>query len=68
MTWPRYNMIIDGAPRWLSLRDAGIAYDSGHCSISIGGLVLEENGSTRDITMDERRRISDIADDWSASK
>jgi hypothetical protein len=66
--WPRYNMVIDGKSEWLTLKRAGIAFDSGWVPVSIGGQVLEEDGTIRDITTEERTRIADIADDWSASK
>ncbi len=64
---PLYQMVVDGNEEWHSLRDAGIVYDCGWLPISIGGLVQEE-GETRSITNEERRSISDIADEWSASK
>jgi hypothetical protein len=66
--WPKYRIIIDGMTEWLPLRRAGIAYDCGWCPVSIGGQVMEEDGSVRDITKRERQRIADIADDYSGSK
>lgn len=66
--WPKYRMVIDGDARWLNLRDAGIAYDSGWCPVSIGGQVMEEDATVRDILPIERQRIADIADDYSGSK
>lgn len=65
---PLYEMIIDDKTYWLLIRQAGIAYDSGWVPVSIGGHVLDGPGPTRLITNEERRRIADIADDWSASK
>lgn len=68
MSFPLYQMIVDGKQEWHTLRNAGIVYDCGWLSISIGGLVLDQPGMTRDITEEERQKISDIADEWSASK
>lgn len=68
MTFPLYQMIVNGKQEWHTLRGAGIVYDFGHLPISIGGLVLDSPGMTRDITDDERQQIADIADEWSASK
>ena len=64
---PRYQMMVDGNEEWHPLRDAGIVYDFGWVPVSIGGTVRELD-TTRPITVEERRKISDIADDWSASK
>lgn len=66
--WPKYRMVIDGTPKWMTIRQAGIAYDYGWCPVSIGGEVMEEDATVRDITSAERRQISDIAEEWSASK
>lgn len=66
--WPKYRMVVNGQAEWLSIRKAGIVYDSGWVRVSIGGQVMEENGDVRDITSAERMQISDIADDYSGSK
>lgn len=66
--WPRYNMVINGKSEWLTLKRAGIAFDSGWMPVKIGGQVLLEDGTVRDITRLERQRISDIAEEWSADK
>lgn len=67
-TWPKYRMVINGKTKWLSVKQAGIAFDSGWHPVSIGGQVMEEDSTIRDITAAERTRISDIAEEWSASK
>jgi len=64
----RYLMIIGGEKRFLPLLDAGVAYDFGFAPVEIGGLVLEEDGLVRDITPEERKRICEIADEYSALK
>lgn len=66
--WPKYRMVVNGQPKWLPIHDAGIVFDSGWFSVSIGGQVMEENGEVRDITSAERTKISDIAEEYSASK
>jgi len=64
---PRYQMIVDGNEEWHSIRDAGIVYDSGWVSVSIGEKVKELD-IVRPITVEECRRIADIADEYSANK
>jgi len=66
--FPLYKMLVNGKEQWLPLRRAGITYDTGYIPVSIGGLVLEASGETREITDDERGQIVEIADEWSASK
>lgn len=66
--FPRYQMIINGIEHWLKLTEAGIAYDSGWVPVEFGGKVLESNGRTRSITKEEKNKIGDIAEEWSASK
>ncbi|GEM_PF-3349396 len=66
--FPLYKMLIDSEEHWLPLRRAGVAYDSGSIPVEIGGAVLDGAGVTREITDEERSQISDIADEYSASK
>ena len=66
--FPLYKMIIDGKEHRLPLRDVSVAYDSGWVPVAIGGLVLEAAGQPREITNEERAKISDIADRCSESK
>lgn len=66
--FPLYKMMIDDQEHWLPLYRAGVAYDSGWVSVSIGGLVLESAGQAREITDQERAQIADIADEYSANK
>ena len=70
---PLYQIMIGPQPdevdeHWLPIREAGIAYDSGWVFVRIGGLVMEGIGQRRPITDEERSQISDIADEYSASK
>jgi nucleoside 2-deoxyribosyltransferase len=67
MAKPRYQMMVDGNEEWHPIRDAGIVFDSGWAPVSIGGSVRELD-TTRPITDQERTRIADIADEYSASK
>jgi hypothetical protein len=64
---PRYQMVVNGNEEWHPIRDAGVVYDSGWVPVSIGGSVRELD-LTRDITDEERRRIADMADEYSGSK
>lgn len=63
-----FLMVIDGERYWLPLRRAGIVYDSGYQQVEIGGAVLVGAGKERPITTRERSRITEIAEDYSASK
>ena len=67
-TFPMYLMLIGRRRKFLSIQDAGKAYDSGHVTVNIGNLVLESDFSVRDITAEEALRIGKIADEYSASK
>lgn len=66
--YPRYAMQVGKEKKWLPLREAGIAYDNGWMDVSICGEVMEETGTVRDTTDEERKKISDIADEYSESK
>lgn len=66
--WPKYRMIINGTPKWLPIKKAGIIYDDSWRPVSIGGQVMEQNGTLRDITPAERAKIVDIAEEWSSNK
>lgn len=66
--FPRYELVVDGHSHWLTLYQAGVAYDNNWVPVSIGGHVLHKDGTVRDITDQERARISDLADEHSASK
>lgn len=68
VTYPLYLMLVDGDRRWMSLREAGITFDSGWVKVEIGGWVRDTETTERPITQEERNRISEIADEWSSSK
>ena len=62
-------MHIGSEKKFLSLQEAGQVYDWGFAQVEIGGLVLEDDGETiRNITRAEMVSISNIADEYSASK
>ncbi len=67
-SFPRYLMIVNGNRLWLDIGNAGVAFDSGWVPVRIGGKVIEEDGTERDVTDEEKQRISDIAEEYSASK
>jgi len=66
--FPLYLMVFDGKNRWLNINAAGRLYDYGFAPVSIGGRVMEEDGTEREITDEERQRIVDIADEYSGNK
>ena len=66
--FPKYLMEIDGKKKFFTIRDAGVWYDNGFMRVEIGGEVLEADFSVREITKEEREKISEIADEYSASK
>jgi len=59
---PLYLMKIGGEEKWMRISEAGVAFDSGWNKVEIGGKVMNEDGSVRPITPEERQRISDIAE------
>jgi len=61
-------MIVDDKLTYMTMRDAGIIYDSGFVKVEIDGQVLLSDFSTRPITDEERDKIREIADDCSRSK
>jgi len=66
--FPRYQMFVDDNELWQSLREAGRTYDFGFAPVRIGGKVLDQGGLVRDITDEEKSRISEIAEEYSDSK
>lgn len=66
--FPLFLMKIGDKREFLPIREAGIAIDNGWTAVEVVGLVLEADFSVRDITREEASRISDIADENSASK
>lgn len=66
--FPLYLMIVNGERKWLKINRAGVVYDDGFMPVRIGGSVLEEDGSEREITNEERQKIVNIADEYSGSK
>ncbi len=53
---------------FLSLKDAGILFDSGWKKVAFGNMVLESQLKLRPMTDEEKRRIEEIADEHSARK
>ena len=66
--FPRYEMIINGRREFLRRSEAVRAYDSGFVKVSFGSLVMNEDFSTRPLTDADKTIISDVADEYSASK
>jgi hypothetical protein len=73
--FPRYLVIIGDAAKgqpldksFTTMGCAGRTYDSGLMMVAIGDDVLEQDFKLRPITEAERQKISNIAEDYSASK
>lgn len=69
--FPRYMMIVNERKLFVTMPVAGEMYNGNWVKVEIGGLVLEREGDSitaRDITAEERRKISQIADSISNSK
>ncbi len=65
---PMFLMRFDGGRRFMTIKEAGVGFDTWRELVEIIGLVLEPDGSVRDITLQERVKIRDIADAYSSSK
>ncbi|MES2006613.1 MAG: hypothetical protein V4436_00725 [Patescibacteria group bacterium] len=68
LQFPLYLMLVDKKPKFLPLQEAGVTFDSGWVEVDTGGFVLEADLSVRPMTREEERKISDIADEYSARK
>jgi hypothetical protein len=66
--FPKYLMKINGQRKFLSLRDAYVAYDSGFDKVKFGIYVLEKDFSVRKMTEEDAEKISNFADKHSESK
>ena len=66
--FPKYLMKINGERKFLSLRDAYVAYDSGFTHVEFGRYVLNEDFSVRKMTIEDTSKISNAADKYGASK
>jgi hypothetical protein len=67
--YPQYEMIVNGKKEWLNKRDTVSFWDSGWCSVKFGEYIIDKEGSLpRQITEKEKQEISNLADEYSASK
>jgi hypothetical protein len=66
--FPKFLMKIGGNRKFLSLSEAYIAFDSGFLYVEFGRYVLNEDFSVRKMTEEDKKKISDAADEYSASK
>jgi hypothetical protein len=66
--FPKYQMVINGARRFLPFGEAYVAYDSGSADVKFGQDVLEQDFSVREMTEEDRQKISAAADRYSESK
>ena len=58
----------NGKQKYLSLGEAGVAFDNGHAQVEICDNALESDFSVRPITPEEKHQISEAADKHSESK
>jgi hypothetical protein len=66
--FPKYLMKVDGKRHFLNLAEAARAYDNGLVTVDFGRYVLHHDYSVDKMTADDRRKISDAADRYAASK
>ena len=71
-SFPLYEMKVDGKRKYLPFREAYITFDSGFMDVDTGDFVLEflnENRfELRPMTKEDEKKISNAADEYSASK
>lgn len=61
-------MKIGGQRIFLSFHDARVAYDAGTIKVEFGRYVLWADLTMQKMTPEDKQRISDAADEYSASK
>lgn len=67
--FPLYLMRIDDRYEFVTIHRAAAWYDSGWNKVDFGGFVIEDaTFKVRRITDQEKRKISDMADEYSTSK
>ncbi len=66
--FPKYLMKIDGERKFLSFRDAYVAYDLGFVPVEFGRYVLNADFSVQKMTEEDKSEISYAADKYNAGK
>lgn len=66
--FPMYQMKINGNRMFLPFEQAYVVYNSGSTQVEFGRYVLNEDFSVRKMTKEDKSKISDAADQYSASK
>lgn len=64
----QFMLLTNGHPRFYTLKEAAPAYDNGHDRVEFGHWALEPDFTLRPMTDDEKRAISEAADEYSANK
>ncbi len=68
--FPLYEMVVDGKEKYLPFREAYVVFDSGFVPVDTGKFVLEfehqRDFKLRPMTGEDKRKISDAADEYSA--
>jgi len=66
--FPKYLMKVGGDRKFVTFREAYVLYDSGLVRVDFGRYVLEKDFSVRPMTDKDKAKISEAADEYSASK
>lgn len=67
--YPRYQLIVNGETIWYTLGEAAAAYDNGFTEVDFGKIVHDSpDEDPREMTLEDQQRISQAADEYSASK
>jgi hypothetical protein len=66
--FPKFAITVDGRTSAMPLAQAAGAYASLYSNVSIAGSVYEADGTIRHITIEERQKIVQLADQIDASK
>lgn len=66
--FPLYQMVLNGNEKFLPFREAYVAFDSGWMDVDTGQFVIDEGFKLRPMTPEDKRKISNAADEYSASK
>jgi len=60
----KYLMYVDNKPYFMSLGEAARSINKGIVPVRMGHQVIEEDGSVRDMTAKDRKKIESLADDY----
>lgn len=64
----KFEVLVDGESKMMSLLDAAWAIDNGYVNASLGTKVMEPDGSLRDMTTEDRNKVYERSDRISEEK